>query len=82
MHSGRRQYLAGLVTNEKVNVVRRDFDLLKAILTNCVRSGPESQNREQHPSFQSHLEGRISFVEMIHAEKGVRMRRIFEQIQW
>ena len=82
MRSGRRQYLAGLVTNEKVNVVRRDFDLLKAILTNCVRFGAESQNREQHPSFRAHLEGRISFVEMIHAEKGARLRGLLGQIQW
>jgi RNA-directed DNA polymerase len=82
MRSGRRQYLGGLVTNEKVNVMRRDFDLLKAILTNCIRSGPESQNREQHPSFREHLEGRISFVTMIHAGKGARLRRLFEQIQW
>ena len=82
MRSGRRQYLAGLVTNEKVNVVRHDFDLLKAILTNCIRFGAESQNREHHPSFRSHLEGRISFVEMIHAAKGARLRRLFVQVQW
>ncbi|MGC1295996.1 MAG: hypothetical protein WA869_13260 [Alloacidobacterium sp.] len=65
-----------------MNVVRHDFDLLKAILTNCMRFGAESQNREQHPSFRYHLEGRISFVEMIHAAKGARLRRLFEQVQW
>ncbi len=82
MRSGRRQYLAGLVVNEKANIVRRDFDLLKAILNNCIRFGAESQNREQHPLFRSHLEGCVSFVEMIHAAKGARLRRLFEQIQW
>ena len=66
----------------QMNVIRRDFDRLKAILTNCVRHGPESQNREGHPQFQWHLEGRVSFVEMINSAKGVRLRKIFEQIQW
>jgi RNA-directed DNA polymerase len=82
MRQGARQYLAGLVVNQSPNVVRADFDRLKAILTNCVRHGPESQNREAHPSFRSHLEGRVGFVEMINLAKGKRLRRIFEEIQW
>jgi RNA-directed DNA polymerase len=34
-----------------MNIPRADFDVLKAMLTNCVRYGPESQNREARPSF-------------------------------
>jgi len=82
MRQGVRQYLAGIVANQKINVVRGDFDRLKAILTNCVRHGPESQNREAHPAFRSHLEGRISFFEMINPAKAKRLRAIFEQIRW
>jgi len=82
MRQGARQYLAGLVTNEHLNVVRADFDKLKAILTNCVRHGAESQNREGHPAFRMHLDGRVGFVEMVNAAKGARLRRIFERIQW
>jgi RNA-directed DNA polymerase len=82
MRQGVRQHLAGLVTNERVNVVRADFDRLKAILTNCVHHGPESQNREKHPAFRMHLEGRVAYVEMINLQKGARLRRIFEKIQW
>jgi hypothetical protein len=74
------QHLAGLVVNQGVNVVRADFDCLKATLTNCIRHGLESQNREAHPTFRSHLEGCISFVEMIHPAKGVRLRALFRQI--
>jgi len=70
MHRGVRQHLAGLVTNEKINVVRRDFDRLKAVLTNCVRLGPETQNRDRRPDFHSHLQGRVSFVEMVNPQKG------------
>ena len=82
MRQGVRQHLAGLVANERINVRRCDFDRLKATLTNCVRFGPESQNREAHPSFRSHLEGRVAFVEMINPARGKRLRRILERIQW
>lgn len=80
MRQGVRQYLAGLVVNERVNVVRRDFERLKAILTNCARHGLESQNRDAHPAYRSHLEGRVSFVEMVNPAKGARLRKIFDQI--
>ena len=82
MRQGVRQYLAGLVTNQRTNVIRADFDRLKATLTNCVRLGPESQNREALPHFRSHLEGRVGFVEMINPARGERLRRLFELIRW
>lgn len=82
MRQGVRQHLAGIVTNESVNVKRADFDRLKLILTNCFRHGPESQNHEKHPAFRLHLEGKVAFVEMINPQKGARLRRIFENIQW
>ncbi|HMF78778.1 MAG TPA: reverse transcriptase family protein [Bryobacteraceae bacterium] len=82
MRQSVRQHLAGLVTNQRINVRRTDFDLLKAILTNCIRHGPESQNRGGHASFRSHLEGRVGFVETIHPAKGQRLRTILESIRW
>jgi RNA-directed DNA polymerase len=82
MRQSVRQHLAGLVTNQRLNVRRTDFDLLKAILTNCVRHGPRNQNREAHAHFREHLAGRIGFIESIHPEKGKRLRAIFEKIQW
>ena len=80
MRQGVCQHLAGLVANQRVNIPRADFDRLKATLTNCVRFGIDSQNRDGHPSFRAHLEGRIAFVEMIHAAKAARLRALFEQI--
>ena len=82
MRQGVRQQLAGLVANERINVRRTEFDTLKAILTNCMRSGPESQNRDNHPLFRSHLEGRVVFVETINPAKGKRLRKIFNAIDW
>jgi RNA-directed DNA polymerase len=82
MRQGVRQHLAGLVANQHLNVIRTDYDRLKATLTNCVRLGPESQNRAGHPRFRSHLEGHVAFVEMINPARGKRLRAMYEQIQW
>jgi len=82
MRQGVRQHLAGLVVNEKVNVDRQYVDELKAILHNCARFGPESQERNLRGSFREHLLGRIGFVEMVRPEKGARLRRIFDEIRW
>lgn len=82
MRSGVRQYLAGMVVNQRVNIVRTDFDELKAILTNCVRFGPASQNRAARSNFLAHLNGRVGFVESINPQKGARLRRLLEQIAW
>ena len=82
MRQSVRQHLAGLVINQRLNVRRKDFDLLKAILTNCVCHGPAKQNRQQHPHFRQHLAGRIGFIESIDPEKGRRLRGVFEKIDW
>lgn len=82
MRQGVRQHLAGVVANQHLNVIRTDFDRLKATLTNCVRLGAASQNREGHPHFRLHLEGRVRFVEMVNRARGQRLRTIFERIRW
>lgn len=82
MRSGTQQRLAGVVVNDRLNVPRREFDRLKAILTNCVRDGIAGQNRENHGDFRSHLLGRIAFVSSINPRRGERLRDIFNQISW
>jgi hypothetical protein len=82
MRQGQRQHAAGIVLNERPNLERREFDRLKAILTNCVRQGAESQNREGHADFAAHLLGKVSWVAFIHPEKGRKLREIYERIDW
>jgi RNA-directed DNA polymerase len=82
MRQGVRQHVVGLVANQHPNVIRGEFDRLKATLTNCIRLGPASQNREAHPQFRMHLEGRLSFLESVNIAKGKRLRELFERIQW
>jgi hypothetical protein len=82
MRSSVRQQLAGLVANERVNVRRSDLDRLKATLTNCLRLGPEIQNREAHPHFRLYLLGKVAFVESINPARGKRLRALYERILW
>ncbi|HEY1218210.1 MAG: reverse transcriptase family protein [Bryobacteraceae bacterium] len=82
MRQGVRQHLAGTVVNQKVSLCRRDLELLEAILTNCIRFGPQSQNRAALPNFRAHLEGRIGFVEMVSRVKARPLRALFEAIEW
>jgi hypothetical protein len=82
MRQGVRQQLAGVVVNQKVSLRRRDLELLEAILTNCVRFGPESQNRNALPDFRAHLQGRVGFVKMVNQEQGRQLRALFDAIQW
>ena len=82
MSQGVRQQVAGVVVNQKPGLRRADLERLEATLTNCVRRGAATQNRESHPDFRAHLEGRIGFVSMITPAKGARLKAIFERIQW
>ena len=82
MHQCTRQHLAGIVVNETLNIRRQDFDQLKAILTNCVRYGPDGQNRTGHTDFRRHLEGRIAFFHMVNPVKGKRLMELSRQIKW
>lgn len=82
LRNNQQQKVTGVVVNEHTNVPRKEFDLLKAILTNCIRQGPVSQNREQHPDFASHLRGRIAHVQQLNPNRGQRLLQLFEQIRW
>jgi hypothetical protein len=82
MKNSQRQFAGGLVMNRKPNLSRRDFDELKAILNNCVRFGWQSQNRDGHPDFQAHLEGRVCWASRVNSNKARKLRALFEAIDW
>jgi RNA-directed DNA polymerase len=80
--SSERQRLAGVVVNRHPNVDRRAYDQLKAILHNCARHGPGTQNHQSNPEYQAHLLGRISHVTHLNPSRGERLRAEFDQIDW
>jgi RNA-directed DNA polymerase len=82
MYRSHRQLLTRVVVNEKPNVCRRDADRLKAVLTNCARYGPGSQNRGCVRDFQAHLSGRIAHVASLNRSRGEKLQKIFRRIEW
>jgi hypothetical protein len=82
MRRGVRQQLAGVVVNEHPNIRRAEYDRLKAILTNCVRHGPASQDREARSDFRAYLLGKIGFVAMLNPARGAKLRQLFDAIDW
>ncbi len=79
---GHRQLVTGVVVNTKPNIRRDEFDRLKAILHNCVKLSPASQNRDNHADFAAHLRGRIAFVRQLNPARAEKLRLLFEQIRW
>jgi RNA-directed DNA polymerase len=82
MRQGVRQRAAGVVINQKSNITRNDYEQLKAILCNCARHGPHSQNRAGVADFRAHLAGRVAHVARLNPERGERLVRLFERIDW
>jgi RNA-directed DNA polymerase len=70
-----RQELCGVVVNAHPNVSRRDYDRLKAVVHNAATSGAVGVRRAE-------LLGRIAWVESVNPQRGARLRRRFEQIDW
>ncbi|MEZ5940717.1 MAG: reverse transcriptase family protein [Planctomycetaceae bacterium] len=82
VRNSQRQVVAGVVVNERTNVARKDYDLLKAILHNCMREGPSSQNRKKLENFAEHLRGRIAHVSQLNPERGAKLLETFFRIDW
>lgn len=77
-----RQVLGGLVVNERPKVARREVDVLKAILHNCERFGPSSQNHDDVPAWEEHLRGRIAWVAQHDPVRGARLQAVHDAIDW
>ncbi len=82
MRQSSAQVVTGIVVNQHLNVRREDYDALKAILFNCLRTGPLAQNRESEPDFRAHLDGRVAWVGGVNPLRGRKLRVLFDQVDW
>jgi retron-type reverse transcriptase len=82
MLASRRQQVTGIIVNRKLNLSRRECDELKAMLYNCVRHGPSSQNRAGLEDFHGHLAGRIAHLTAINPERGWKMKTLLDRVTW
>ena len=77
-----RQSVTGIVVNQRLNIARPEYDLIKAILHDCSRHGPAAANRTGEPDFRAHLLGRISWITSVNTDRGGRLRARFAEIDW
>lgn len=82
MRRGHQQRVLGLTVNERLNTPRKEYETLRAILYNCTRFGPDSQNHGRHPKFRESLQGRISHIASIHRQRGKKLQTLFQTIDW
>jgi hypothetical protein len=76
MGRSQAQHFLGLVTNERPNVPRAERERIEAVLTNVLRYGLESQNREREPHFLESLRGRVAWVEQVNPAQAQKLRRL------
>lgn len=77
-----RQRITGITVNDHCNTPRAEYEMLKAILHNCVVTGPETQNRIAIPDFRAHLEGRIAWIAQINLCRAEKLYALFDRITW
>jgi RNA-directed DNA polymerase len=82
MRSSQRQQVTGIVVNTGLAVPRGTEDRLRAVLHDARLRGPAAANREQHPHFRAHLEGRVTWAEAVNPVRGRRLRLEFDAIIW
>ena len=82
MRDSSRQQVTGIVVNDKPNLPRSQYDVLKATLHNCSRYGAASQNRRNHSDYRAHLAGRVAHAQQINPARGAKIQEIFARIRW
>lgn len=82
MGDHQRQQLAGLVVNVGPQSRRAEFDDLKALLHNAVRTGPTAQNRQRRNDFRAYVYGRIGWVSTGSATRRRKLLALAAQVDW
>jgi hypothetical protein len=67
---------------DQINRADHGYRLLRAILHNCHRHGPSTQNHDDVPAFEEHLRGRIAWVAQHDPVRGRRLQEVHDAIDW
>ena len=83
MRAAQRQQVTGVVVNRRLNVTRREYDELRAILTNCARRGPAAEARGADVArWREQLRGRIAWIGQSNPARGAKLGAVFAAISW
>lgn len=81
MRPFQRQYVCGVVVNDKVNLQAKDRKRLRAIVHNCVTNGIEAEAAKNNVSaemFVSQIGGKINWFNQLNQDAGGRMVDTFK----
>lgn len=83
---GGQQKVTGVVVNKKINIDRKEYKRLRAVVHNCINGNlKEEMKKWGAPSmdeFKPTLLGHINFARMLNREKGERLLEGFRRIPW
>lgn len=77
-----RQRVTGVVVNDKLNVDRRYYDRIKAILHNCLQNGPATQSDLPPGRFRRQLAGHVAHIAALNPRRGRRLKSMLDAIPW
>lgn len=85
-HKGWRKHLLGANMNQHLNPDPRMYKRVRGILHRCIKGDYEEQRRiaqEQHniPELGSWLLGQINWITQLNAEKGAKLRSMWDVLQ-
>ena len=70
-----RQTITGIVVNRHLNIARKDYDRLKAIIHTCNHDNPRWRD---DAAFRAKLLGQIAWVEAVNPRRGQKLRARLE----
>ncbi len=83
---GGQQKITGVVVNEKINIDRKEYKKLRAVVHNCLKGDLREEMKKWGVSsmgkFKETLSGHIHFAKMVNKEKGERLLEGFRRISW
>jgi RNA-directed DNA polymerase len=83
LHTGAsRQTVCGVVVNVRPNVVRAEYEELKAILHNAERRGPAALEGLDTEDMAAYLRGRIAWVGSLNPRRGEQLLERYRKIDW
>ena len=82
MRKGDSQTVTGIRVNKKVNVPRKYYRRIRAIIYNCQKYGVTSQISEETPNIREHLYGHAFYIMGINSAKGKRLLQELDKINW
>ncbi|MGJ0119213.1 reverse transcriptase family protein [Williamsia sp. MIQD14] len=82
MYAHQQQRLTGLVVNDRPRVSRSEYDDLRALLHNAIRSGARAQNHDGVGNFEAHVRGRIAWVGFDNSTRRDTLLDMASRVDW